>query len=240
MNSVIDTMLSHRSIRQYTDEPIAPEQLNAIIQSGIAASSSSMLQVVSVIRITDPEKRKALARLAGNQAYVEKAAEFLVFCIDYQRHFELNPEVTPEYTELTLIGAIDSGIMAQNCLLAAESLGLGGVYIGGLRNGVKEADELLGLPKYSAALFGLCLGHPAQDPEIKPRLAPEVLVHENQYQPLNKQQVAKYDDVMASYYASRTSNQKQSSWSEQVTSKISGEVRPHILGYLNSKGLAKK
>ena len=45
---------------------------------------------------------------------------------------------------------------------------------------------------------------------------------------------------MQTYYAGRSSNQKQSTWSEQVTGKLAGESRPHIKGYLNSKGLAKK
>ncbi len=146
MNSTIQTILGHRSIRKFTSQPIDKEQLETILQAGLAASSSSMLQVVSIVRVTDIEKRSQLAKFAGNQAYVESAAEFLVFCIDYQRHASINPDVQADFTELTLIGAVDSGIMAQNCLLAAESMGLGGVYIGGLRNNAQQVDELLGLP----------------------------------------------------------------------------------------------
>ncbi len=146
MNQVIDTITSHRSIRAFKDQPISKIQLDAIIASGIAASSSSLLQAVSIIRITEQEKRLKLAELAGNQPYVASAAEFLVFCIDYQRHYTLDNNVHPEFMELTLIGAIDAGIMAQNCLLAAESLQLGGVYIGGLRNSPYEVDQLLELP----------------------------------------------------------------------------------------------
>lgn len=240
MTPTIDTILSHRSIRKFTDQAIDSSQLDTIIQSGLAASSSSMLQVVSIIRVTDKEKRKALAHLAGDQPYVESAAEFLVFCIDYQRHFEINPQVKPEFTELTLIGAVDCGIMAQNCLVAAESLGLGGVYIGGLRSNAQDVDQLLNLPVHSAVLFGLCLGHPDQNPEIKPRLPTHVIVHENEYQPLNLDDIRAYDETMQTYYAGRSSNQKQSTWSEQVTGKLAGESRPHIKGYLNSKGLTKK
>ncbi|MGE6473395.1 oxygen-insensitive NADPH nitroreductase, partial [Serratia proteamaculans] len=164
MNPVIETILAHRSIRSFTDQKITPDQLSTIISAGIAASSSSLLQVNSIIRVTDKDKREQLAILAGNQAYVASAAEFLVFCIDYQRHYAINPEVKPELIELTLIGAVDAGIMAQNFLLAAESMGLGGVYIGGLRNSPKEVDELLELPPYCAVLFGMCLGYPAQNP----------------------------------------------------------------------------
>ncbi len=240
MNAVIDTILSHRSIRQFTPQAIDKQQLDRILQAGIAASSSSLLQVVSVIRVTDNTKRQQLAQYAGNQSYVASAAEFLVFCIDYQRHYQLNPQVKPEFAELTLIGAVDAGIMAQNCLLAAESLGLGGVYIGGLRNSASAVDELLGLPPYTAVLFGMCLGHPAAQPELKPRLPADVIVHENHYQPLQPQKVAEYDAKMHSYYAGRSSNQKQSTWSQEVTTKLSGESRPHMMGYLNAKGLNKK
>ena len=240
MNSTIETILGHRSIRKFTSDPITNEQRQTILQAGLAASSSSMLQVVSVIRVTDIGKRKLLAQYAGNQPYVESAAEFLVFCIDYQRHMTINPEVQADFAELTLIGAVDAGIMAQNCLLAAESMGLGGVYIGGLRNSAAQVDELLGLPQNTAILFGMCLGHPDQNPEVKPRLPADVIVHENQYQPLNLEDIQTYDQTMQDYYTSRSSNQKQSTWSQEVTSKLAGESRPHILPYLNHKGLAKR
>ncbi len=240
MNSVVDTIKNHRSIRAFKDQPITREQLDTIVECGISASSSSLLQVVSVIRVTDKEKRLKLAELAGNQKYVATAAEFLVFCIDYQRHYEMNPSVKPEFTELTIIGAVDSGIMAQNCLLAAESMGLGGVYIGGLRNSPKGVDELLGLPKYTAVLFGMCLGHPDQDPQLKPRLGANVIVHENIYKPLDKAVIAEYDQTMLDYYQGRSSNTKQQGWSEQITAKLSQESRPFILSYLNDKGLAQK
>jgi len=240
MNKTIETMLNHRSIRQYTDQPIEKEQLDLIIQAGLAASSSSLLQAVSIIRITDKSKRKLLAEYAGNQAYVESATEFLVFCIDYQRHATINPNVQADFTELTLIGAVDSGIMAQNCLLAAESLALGGVYIGGLRNQAELVDELLELPQNTSVLFGLCLGYPAQDPKVKPRLPAHVIMHENQYQPLNMDDLHCYDKQMQEYYQSRHSHQKQSTWSEQITGKLSKESRPHILPYLNKKGLTKR
>ncbi len=240
MNSTIQTMLGHRSIRKFTAQPIDKEQLDTILQAGLAASSSSMLQVVSIIRVTNKEKRQQLAKYAGNQAYVDSAAEFLVFCIDYQRHATINPQVQADFTELTLIGAVDSGIMAQNCLLAAESMGLGGVYIGGLRNNAQHVDELLGLPQNTAVLFGMCLGHPDQDPEVKPRLPAHVVVHENQYQELDLDDIKRYDQTMHDYYANRSSNQKRSTWSQEVTTKLAGESRPHILPYLNSKGLLKR
>ena len=78
MTSTIETILSHRSIRKFTDQAIDASQLESIVQAGLATSSSSMLQVVSIIRVTDKEKRQRLAHLAGDQPYVASAANFSI------------------------------------------------------------------------------------------------------------------------------------------------------------------
>ncbi|KPU83723.1 NADPH-flavin oxidoreductase, partial [Psychromonas sp. PRT-SC03] len=114
------------------------------------------------------------------------------------------------------------------------------VYIGGLRNNAKAVDDLLFLPQYTAVLFGMCLGHPAQSPECKPRLSPNVIVHENSYHALENNKITDYDDIMKNYYATRSTNQKQSTWSSTVTDKLSIESRPHMKDYLLGKGLSKK
>ncbi|MGB2078997.1 MAG: oxygen-insensitive NADPH nitroreductase [Vibrio sp.] len=240
MNDVINTLTNHRSIRSYTDEKISPEMLETIIAAGLAASSSSFLQTTSIIRVTDAAKRAQLAQLAGGQSYVETAAEFLVFCIDYHRHKTLSKDVQTDFTELALIGAIDTGIMAQNVMTAAESLGLGGVYIGGLRNHPNEVDDLLGLPQDCAILFGMCLGYPAQDPQIKPRLPQSVILHQDTYQAPTAEDLAQYDETTINYYQGRGSNTKSTPWTEQVIGRLGQESRPFIKSYLHKKGLALK
>jgi nitroreductase len=109
-----------------------------------------------------------------------------------------------------------------------------------VRNHPAEIGELLGLPELVIPLFGLCLGYPAQDPQVKPRLPRALVVHENRYQPLNKTLLAQYDDDMRAYYASRTSNNKDQSWSSQITAILGKEARPYMLGYLQQQGYCKK
>lgn len=75
---------------------------------------------------------------------------------------------------------------------------------------------------------------------MKPRLSPQVIVHENRYQPLDLSLIEQYDQTMIDYYQSRSSNAKQQGWSEQITAKLSQESRPFMMGYLNDKGLAQK
>ncbi len=79
----------------------------------------NLLQAVSIIRVTD-EKRKLLAEYAGSPSLMWKCCWVFGILWKLSRHAQINPEVkTDDFTELTLIGAVDSGIMAQNCMLAA-------------------------------------------------------------------------------------------------------------------------
>jgi nitroreductase len=241
MNPTIDLILSHRSIRQFTPEPITPVQLDQILSAAQSASSSSFLQANSIVRVTDQALRTRLAELAGHQAYVAQAAEFLVFCADYQRHTQIVADAQTGFVEQLLIGAIDGALMAQNALLAAQSLGLGGVYIGGIRNNPAAVSEALGLPHQVIPLFGLCLGHPAQEPEQKPRLPRALVVHENHYSAeLDRPLLAQYDQQIQSYYEARSSNNKQQTWSSQIQSILGKEARPFMQEFLQSKGFNLK
>ncbi|MGL4546129.1 MAG: oxygen-insensitive NADPH nitroreductase [Plesiomonas sp.] len=241
MNQTIDLICSHRSIRQFTAEPISAAQFEAILSAAQWASSSSFLQATSIIRVIAPEVRAELAALAGDQPYVVQAAEFLVFCADYHRHHQLVADAQTGYVEQLLIGAIDGALMAQNALLAAQSFGLGGVYIGGIRNHPVEVSELLDLPHQVIPLFGLCLGHPAQHPEQKPRLPTALVVHQDRYQHrLERDLLAQYDEQIATYYQARSSNNKQQTWSGQIRAILSKESRPFMRAFLQSRGFNLK
>ncbi len=240
-NDTIKTILSHRSIRKFTEQPLTNEQIDIILKASVAGACSSFIQCMSVIRITETAKREKLAELAGNQAYVISAAEFWVFCADFHRHQQISPIAKLGFTEQTLIGAIDCGIAAQNALLAAESMGLGGVYIGGFRNHPLEVAELLNIPKNVMPLFGFCLGHPAQDQKIKPKLPQALFLHENNYQTeLDQVALKRYDETVRQYYETRTRHKKSMTWSEQITTILDKEARPFIKDCLNKQGFSTK
>ncbi|WP_159567568.1 oxygen-insensitive NADPH nitroreductase [Budvicia diplopodorum] len=240
MTPTIELLCSHRSIRAFTPQAISEPQREAIIRAAQSTSSSSFLQCTSIIRVTDHNIRQALVEASGGQQYVAQAAEFWVFCADFHRSKEICPDAELGYAEQLLLGAVDTAMMAQNALTAAESLGLGGVYIGGLRNHIGAVTELLKLPDHVLPLFGLCLGYPAQNPELKPRLPAGILVHENSYQPLNRALLAEYDAHIVAYYQTRTDNQKQVSWSDQISATVRKESRPFILAYLHKQGWATR
>ncbi|RPH28954.1 oxygen-insensitive NADPH nitroreductase [Buttiauxella warmboldiae] len=240
MTPTIDLLRSHRSVRRFTSTPITDEQRAAIVASAQAASSSSFLQCSSIIRITDKSLREQLVPLSGGQKHVAQAAEFWVFCADFNRHLQICPQAQLGLAEQLLLGVVDTAILAQNAFTAAESLGLGGVYIGGLRNNIEEVTKLLALPKHVLPLFGLCLGWPDEDHDIKPRIPAAMIMHENSYQPVDAKVLEQYDEEMAQYYLSRGSNARRDTWSDHIRRTIVKENRPFILDYLHKQGWATR
>jgi nitroreductase len=245
MNSTIELLNAHRSIRKFTAKPIEQDTLNTLIKAGQAAATSSFIQACTVIQVSAGERRDALAEMAGNQQYVSTAPVFLVFCADMKRHQLAcgmhDAEMQSGFTEQFLTASLDCALFAQNVMVAAESLGLGGVYIGGLRNKIEAVSELLELPELVYPVFGLCLGHPDQNPEVKPRLPLDVVLKQDRYDDSqDAERIAAYDDSVREYYRTRTGGNKEMSWSEQISGMLVKEARPHMLPFLNKKGFIKR
>lgn len=247
MNKVVQLLQQHRSIRKFTDQPITESQLQAILKSAQAASTSSYEQAYSIVRVTDSETRSSIAELAGNQPYVVSAPEFLIFCADYHRNAHIaqqsfDSKVDQSWAESLLVATVDASLAAQNAVIAAESMDMGCCYIGGIRNDVDRVVELLSLPELVFPLFGLCLGYPAQDPETKPRLPVDVVLHQDKYRSIDLQRslLAEYDTVVSQYYDARTKGKLTQSWSEQIAKKAQRQSRPHIKNSLLKQGLNKK
>lgn len=245
MSSVIELLKSHRSIRKFTSQPIAAELLNDLVLAGQAAATSSFLQGSTIIRVTNPEIRAKIAELAGNQKYVETAAEFLMFCADLKRPGnycrEYGKPFEGDFTEHFIIATVDVALMAQSLVTAAESEGLGICYIGGIRNNPAAVSDLLELPEGVYPVFGLCLGYPDQNPEVKPRLPVSVVMKQGVYnEEGDKEAIAEYDENIREYYRTRTGGGHGISWSEQVADLLSDKARPHMRDFLASKGFKFK
>ena len=245
MSSVIDLLKSHRSIRKFTDKAIDPDVLNDIFLAGQAAATSSFLQGSTIIRVQNKSSRESLARMAGNQPYVESAAEFMVFCADLKRAGnyckEYGKPFEGDYTEHFIIATVDVALMAQSLVTAAESVGLGICYIGGIRNNPVDVSKLLELPIGVYPVFGLCLGYPDQDPEIKPRLPLSVILkHEVYNERGDQEKIREYDEKIRDYYRTRTGGGHGISWTEQVATLLSEKSRPHIKAFLEEQGFKFK
>ncbi|MBB3114788.1 FMN reductase (NADPH) [Paenibacillus phyllosphaerae] len=246
-NEVIRTLLAHRSIRKFKPDPVTDEQLNLIVAAAQAASTSSNIQAYTVIGITDPERRQRFAELTGNQRHVAECPLFLIWCADLHR-LELAVQGQGEQEmhqnmETLLLATVDASLAAQNAAVAAESLGLGIVYIGGIRNNPDAVVTELGLPSLSYPLFGMCVGVPDQSPDKRPRLPLEAVYAHDAY-PSDaklKEQVEKYDDELSGYYAVRSGGARTSNWSIEMASRLKeNNLRGHMAEHLTKQGFKLK
>ncbi|WP_442602250.1 oxygen-insensitive NADPH nitroreductase [Paenibacillus sp. KN14-4R] len=249
MNTVIETILNHRSIRQYEDRPLTDEQIHTIVQAAQAASTSSFIQAYSIIGIKDPEKKKRLAELCGNQTYVEHNGHLLVFCADLHRHELIGQmeeiDVTPalESTEKFMVGLIDATLAAQNAVIAAESMGLGICYIGGLRNKLDEVAQVLKTPSRVIPLFAITIGYPLQESSQKPRLPLAHVYHEEEYEQdenRTKDQLIQYNNTIKAYYGERTGGKRQDTWTSQMANMLNKQSRMYMKSYLEQQGWNKR
>lgn len=242
MNEILSLMNSHTSVRNFKDYPISDETLHELIKAGQSAASSNFIQAYTVIHVKDPEKRKIIAELAGNQSHVVDAPLFLVFVADLERA-RLSTTLHEEkmvhgQTEAFIISTVDTALMAQNVILAAESMDLGGVYIGAIRNNPQVVSELLDLPDHTYPLFGMCLGYPESKNEVKPRLPLEIVLKTDSYQSGNEVELLrKYDDTMEAYYAKRNTANRSDNWTKQMARMFSKPLRPHMKDFLENRKL---
>lgn len=247
MNTIIETILNHRSIRNFEDKPLTREQIEIIVESAQAASTSSYIQAYSIIGVTDREKKKKLAELAGNQTYVEENGHFFVFCADLYRHEYIGKmegrDVIPsiESTEKFMVALIDASLAAQNASLAAESLGLGICYIGGIRNNLNEVGKLLNIPERVIPLFGLAVGYPKKITDKKPRLPLSHVYHEEQYNTDHyEEELTSYNNVISNYYMERTAGKRTDTWTEQMAKMLEKKSRMYMKDYVQGQKFNKQ
>ncbi len=245
MNCVIDLLKSHRSIRKFTKQAIEPQMLQEILLAGQAAATSSFVQATTLVRVNNPQSREKLMGFSGGQPYVVSAPEFLVFCADMSRAQMCcdlqGVEAMNGFTEQFIIATVDVALMAQNVSIAAESLGLGICYIGGIRNDPKGVSDLLALPDKVYPVFGLCMGYPDQQVDTRPRLPLSVVLKEECYNSAgDKQAIATYDKTVEDYYAKRLGGGKAMTWTQQVAGLTGKESRPHMLLFLREKGFLQR
>ncbi len=225
-NDIIATLLGHRSIRSFLPTPLRPGTLDLLVAAAQSAATSSNLQAWSVVAVEDPARRSRLSKLAGSQKHVVDAPLFLVWVADLARLADIatNEGVEIEgihYLELLLVGIIDAALAAQNAVVALESLGLGAVYIGAIRNNIEAVAAELALPPLVMPVFGLCVGHPdpAVATDIKPRLPQEVVLHRETYATGGKlAALARYNGALRSFQ--REHDLTVEDWTSKVTERV--------------------
>ena len=158
MKDTVQSIMERRSTRHYTEEPVTDEELKTIIDAGLWAPTARNRQEVKITAVTDPAFRAAFREDFEKN---DSRPRFKGFDFGAPVFLFLYGDRDVPYTEM------DSGIAAENMALAAESLGLGTVIIGCIRDFVRsEAGkpwrEKLGMEENDLFTCGLCIGHIAE------------------------------------------------------------------------------
>ncbi|MBM3351220.1 MAG: NADPH-dependent oxidoreductase [Betaproteobacteria bacterium] len=206
MNAVIDTILNHRTYRDFQPDVVIPEQaLAAILACAQQAPSWMNGQHYSIIHVTDTQLRDKIVALQPRNPQIGTCSAFLIFVADLYRAKLASDACDGSFDAASMPDTmftmtVDTSLAAQNALIAAESLGYGTCPIGGLRLVAPELVALLNLPLYTFPLFGLCIGKPSVEMRIKPRLPQSAVVHQNQYQTQSlAEQLAQYEQTMLDF-----------------------------------------
>lgn len=184
-NPVLDAITLRRSIRAYTAEQITEEQLQAILDAGLAAPSATNSQPWHFAAVQDA---KLLERIG--EAFRE---EVLKSAGPEQRERFSAPEYSVFYHAPTVIfiscpslekmkyAQTDTGIAIQNMALAAHSMGLGSVILGMPRLAFSgpQGDtfrEALHFPEGYDFCLAIAIGNPAMTKEAHPILPDRVTI----------------------------------------------------------------
>jgi len=239
-SQVLNVQLDHVSIRSFKQQDVSPEMLDQVLQAARRSPTSSNMQAYSIIVVRDQTVKSELSELAGGQRHVAECPVFLAFCADLNRLkdvCEMHGQEMNNNLETFLISTIDASLVGMSVQTGAESLGLGGVMIGAMRNRPAEVAKLLELPPHVYVVYGMCLGWPEERPPQKPRLPSDLVIHHEKYQLTSRlEAIRAHDREMAEHYEKLGKNLDQAAWSGVIARSLGRPLRHQLLGTLKDLG----
>ena len=182
---MFETILSHRSVRVFSEMSVDNEILHKILVAGTRASTTGNMQVYSMIVTAQPELKAQLWEAHFKQNMVKKAPVIITFCADFNRFnlWCINRKASPGYDNFLsfFTAAIDALLASQNVALAAEAFSLGICYLGTTTYMAEKIIDILKLPKYVVPVTTLAIGYPDESPQLTDRLPLEGVVHYETY-----------------------------------------------------------
>lgn len=189
-NVVVETMLQRKSIRRYTDQVPADEVVETVVRAGQQAPFAH--QTCSLLLSRRSEQNPFHAPL------------YFTVCVDAHRTERVMArrdwEMVTNDLSLLLFGVQDAALMAENMVIAAESLGLGSCFLGGAPYQAETIIEKYRLPSRVFPLVGLAMGYPDEDPPPRPRYPLEFTLFEGEYPELTDDIVDRAMAVMDQGY----------------------------------------
>jgi nitroreductase len=178
-NPIIESLLNRKSIRKYTDEVPSDEVITTIARAGQQAPFAT--QSCSLILSRNRKKHAYLAPL-----------QFTI-CADHHRlgliMAKRNWQIVTNDLMLFFYGMQDACLMAENMVVAAESLGLGSCYIGLDEDSIPRLRTKYNLPKLVLPVVDLIMGYPAENPPPRPRYPLDFFLFEDTYPEFTDEQI---------------------------------------------------
>ncbi len=150
-NQTMQLLIERASCRSFSDRKIPDETMHLLFEAATHAPTGGNLQPFSIIKIENEATKKEVTRLCGDQEFISTAPVDLLFCIDWHRldrwaELEIAPFTATSSFRHFWIAFQDTIIAAQNLCTAADSVGLGSVYVGTVLECFRELREMLELP----------------------------------------------------------------------------------------------
>jgi len=169
-NEVINNMMSRRSVRQYLDKPVEHEKLASVVRAGINAPSGMNRQPWAIRVVEDQQLIAQVTEVfkQENPDQVKRDAHF-------KNMFRNAPNLICVCTPAQGGGELDAGMLGENMMLAAQSLGLGTCCLGGPVRFLLSNEKCrffldrLDIPEDYKLNYIIAIGYPAEQPEAKPR-----------------------------------------------------------------------
>ena len=173
--------------------------------------------------------------------------DLFIFIADLYRNQQIrhqlgNDDGRLHTTDIFMQAAEDAILALQNALTAIESMGLGGVVLGSIKNDPEKLIQVLDLPKMTFPILGLQVGIPDQEPQLKPRLPLDQITFDNNYpRNFNISELKNYDQTVTTYYDLRDANKRIDSFTNQINGPKLNQhesSRDKLLQALHDQGLA--
>jgi len=178
--------LASRSVhRRFLSRDVSPELLRLLCACALSAPSKSDLQQGDILIVRENSAREKISALLPEMPWVIEAPVFLIFLANGRRVPQvaaLRGKPFPnDHLDLFFNATVDAAIVLATFLRAAEAVGLGCCPISVIRDRVREVSELVGLPEKVVPVAGMCVGWPADEGGISPRLPLSATAHHERF-----------------------------------------------------------
>ena len=181
----LNRIAMHRTHRRYLAGDVAPDLLRLLCACALSAPSKSDLQQGEILIVRDKARRDTIADLLPDMPWLRQAPVFLVFLANGRRLpliSQMRGKPFPnDHLDLFFNAVVDASIVLATFLRAAEAVGLGCCPISVIRDHARVISELLELPEKVVPVAGLCVGWPAEQGAITPRLPLSLTLREDRY-----------------------------------------------------------